>query len=297
MNYNQFKILVFLEKNNKNTKNSQRDISKSLNISLGTVNKVINDLKKINLIDEELFLTKAGLEALEPYRVKRAIFFAAGFGSRLRPITLNTPKPLVRVHNKRIIETLLDACVEAGIEDIVVVRGYLKDEFNILLNKYPNIKFVDNEFYSEQNNISSAYVAKDYLCNCYILESDLYLTDSNLIQKYEYNTNYLGKYVEKTDDWCFETKNKKIIRYKHGGNNCHHMYGVFHLTEEDSIKFKRDLEDFYNNVPGAKDCFYDDIALNYYKDKYDVVVRECEDGIVEIDSFNELKEIDSAYNI
>ena len=296
MKYNQFKILVFLEEN-KNKKNSQRDISKSLNISLGTVNKVIDELKNLGFIDDKLFLTVAGLDALEPYRVKRAIFFAAGFGSRLRPITLNTPKPLVRVHNVRIIETLLDACKKAEIDDIIIVRGYLKDEFNILLNKYPNIKFIDNVFYNEQNNISSAYVAKDYFCNCYILESDLYLTDSSLIQKYEYNTNYLGKYVEKTDDWCFETKNKKILKYKRGGTNCYHMYGILHLTEEDSIKLKKDIDYFYNNVPGAKDCFYDDIALNYYKDKYDVMVRECNGGVVEIDSFNELKEIDSAYNV
>lgn len=44
-------------------------------------------------------ITDTGFAALEPYRVKRAIFIAAGFGSRLVPITLNTPKPLVRVHN------------------------------------------------------------------------------------------------------------------------------------------------------------------------------------------------------
>ena len=56
--------------------------------------------------------TPAGAEAMEPYRVKRAVFLAAGSGSRLAPSTLNTPKPLVRVHGKRIIDTLLDACAK-----------------------------------------------------------------------------------------------------------------------------------------------------------------------------------------
>ena len=82
-------------------------------------------------------VTLKGYEVLEPYRVKKAIFLAAGFGSRMVPITLNTPKPLVLVHGKRIIETLLDAVVEAGIEDITIVRGYLGEQFDVLLHKYP----------------------------------------------------------------------------------------------------------------------------------------------------------------
>ena len=67
------------------------------------------------------------MDALEPYRVKRAVVIAAGFGTRMVPITLNTPKPLVRVHGKRIIDTLLDAVAEAGIPEIVLVRGYLEN--------------------------------------------------------------------------------------------------------------------------------------------------------------------------
>jgi NDP-sugar pyrophosphorylase family protein len=62
---------------------------------------------------------------MEPHKAKRAVFIAAGFGTRLVPITLNTPKPLVRVHGERIIDSLIDACLEAGIEEIYIVRGYL----------------------------------------------------------------------------------------------------------------------------------------------------------------------------
>ena len=75
-------------------------------------------------------LTDAGLAALEPYRVRRMVVLAAGFGSRLRPVTLRTPKPLVRVNGRRIIDSLLDAACAAGIEDIVLVRGYLGGQFD-----------------------------------------------------------------------------------------------------------------------------------------------------------------------
>lgn len=105
-------------------------------------------------------ITDTGFAALEPYRVKRAIFIAAGFGSRLVPITLNTPKPLVRVHGVRIIDSLLGAVSAAGIEEVWLVRGYLGERFDQLLYKYPNIRFIENPLFNDANNISSMVAAR-----------------------------------------------------------------------------------------------------------------------------------------
>ena len=183
----QFDVLVTIEQNKK-SKYTQRDISSDTNISVGLVNKIINELFNAGYIDSDSKITENGLKALEPYKVKRAIFLAAGFGSRLVPITLNTPKPLVMVHGKRIIETLLDAVVKAEIPEIIIVRGYLGEQFEILLHKYPNIKFIENDLYNQANNISSAYLVKDLLENSYVLESDLLLSNPKLIRKYEYSS-------------------------------------------------------------------------------------------------------------
>jgi len=295
---NQFEVLVYIEKNN-NQKISQREIASSTTLALGTVNKVMFELIQLDLIDivdEKTFITNKGYEVLEPYRVKRAIFLAAGFGSRLVPITLNTPKPLIMVHGKKIIETLLDAVVKAGIQEIILVRGYLKDQFDILLKKYPNIKFIDNDSYNEANNISSAYLVKDYMTNSYIFESDLYLYNENLIRKYEYTSNYLGRYVDKTDDWCFEIKNNIIFKLKQGGINCYHMYGISYFNEEAALKFKNDVEELYLNIPGGKEKYWDQVHLDVFRKNYRFEVRECTiNDITEIDTFNELKEIDSIY--
>ena len=121
---------------------------------------------------------------MEPYKVKRAVFIAAGFGTRLVPITLNTPKPLVRVHGERIIDSLIDACLEAGIEEIYIVRGYLAEQFDQLLYKYPMIRFLENPLYNEANNISSALVARYLLSNAYVFEADLLLYNPKIIRKY-----------------------------------------------------------------------------------------------------------------
>lgn len=293
LTYNEFLILTKIEKENK--KLSQRDLSKLTDLSLGTVNKTVTELLSKELIDSNYMITEKGINSLEPYRVRRAIFLAAGFGSRMVPITLNTPKPMVIVNGKRIIETLLDAVVDAEIPEIIIVTGYLSEQFELLLKKYPNIKFVYNEMYNEANNISSAYLVRDKFANSYVLESDLLLYNKDLIRKYEYQSNFLGKYVERTDDWCLETKNGIITKEKVGGYNCYQMLGISYYDENDAVKMKDDIEYVYNS-PGGKEKYWEQVFLDICKKNYQIYVRECHEGdIIEIDTFNELKQIDKSY--
>ena len=294
LSYNEFLVLTAIEKIKISC--SQRNLAELTDLSLGTINNVVSNLFKNGLIDDSNLITDEGLKALEPYMVKRAIFLAAGFGSRMVPITLNTPKPMVIVNGKRIIEALLDAVVEAGIKEIIIVTGYLSEQFELLLKKYPNIKFVYNEKYNEANNISSAYLVRDKFANAYVLESDLLLYNKNLIRKYEYQSNFLGKYVSVTDDWCLEVKNGMIVKEKVGGYNCYQMLGISYYDASDAIKMEKDLEMVYKS-PGGKEKYWEQVFLDICKKNYQIAVRECYEGdIVEIDTFNELKEIDKSYD-
>ncbi len=276
---------------------SQRDLAERCGYSLGTVNKTVKEMVENGLTDGKK-ITQKGIDALEPYRVKRAIFLAAGFGSRLVPITLNTPKPLIRVNGKRMIETLIDAVIAAEIPEIVIVRGYLSEQFDQLLYKYPNIKFVENPAYNESNNISSAMCIRYLFQNAYVLESDLILNNPKLIRKYEYQSNFLGIPVEISDDWCFTTDTNGIITSQSiGGRNCHQMVGISYWNQEDGSKLAEDIEAVYNS-PGGRERYWEQTALVYKKDNYKVAVRECSfDDIIEIDTFNELKKIDKTYSV
>lgn len=288
----QFDVLTYLER--KKEKSNQRDIADSLGISLGSVNRTVAGLVDAGYLSGYA-LTQAGYQALEPYRVKRAVFLAAGFGSRLVPITLNTPKPLVRVHGVRMIDTLLDAVVAAGIEDIVIVRGYLGEQFDQLLYKYPTIRFVENPLYNEANNIASAVCARELLQNAYVFEADLILYNKDLVQKYQYTTNYLGVPVETTDDWCFETKNRIITKLSIGGTNCHHMFGISYWNAEDGAKMAEDILKVFQ-MPGGWERYWDQVALEYCIKNYQVEVRECTfEDIVEIDTYKDLKQRDATY--
>ncbi len=293
LNKKQFDILSNTYENGQLT---QRALAAKTKMSLGAVNKTLSGLIDEGLIDSN-GITEKGLSELEPYRVKRAIFIAAGFGSRLVPITLNTPKPLVRVKGKRMIETLLDAVVAAGIEEIYVIRGYLSEQFDQLLYKYPNIKFIENPAYNEANNISSAMCARYLLQNAYVFEADLLLYNPELVTKYQYSTNYLGVPVEVTDDWCFTVKNDYITGLSVGGTNCYHMFGVSYWNSEDGAKLAGHIEKVYNS-PGGKERYWDQVALDHFASEYKIMIRECSfDDIVEIDTFKELKAIDRTYDV
>ena len=133
--------------------------------------------------------------------------------------------------------------------------------------------------------------------NAYVLESDLILYNKNLIRNYEYQSNFLGKYVDVTDDWCLETKNGIITKEKIGGYNCYQMYGISYYSSEDAKKMKIDLENVYNS-PGGKEKYWEQVFLDVYKNHYQIAIRECYDGdIIEIDTFNELKQIDKTYDV
>lgn len=275
---------------------SQRGFSKKTGLSVGTINATILQLEEKGLLADGM-ITQAGLEALEPYRVKRAIFIAAGFGSRMVPITLNTPKPLVRVKGERIIDSILDAVVAAGIEDIVVVRGYLSEQFDQLLYKYPNIKFVENPAYNEANNISSAMCIRYLLGNSYVCEGDILLHNPKIIQKYQYQSNYCGIKVDRTDDWCLFENKGRITGVAVGGENCHQMMGISYWTEDDGKRLGDCIKKVYE-MPGGKERYWDQVALQYFVDDFDIAIRECSaEDFIEIDTFNELKAIDSVYDV
>lgn len=289
----QFDLLVSLERNGKQT---QRALANDAGMSLGGVNKTLTALIEEGYVADGL-ITPKGLEALEPYRVKRAVFIAAGFGSRLVPITLNTPKPLVRVKGKRMIETLLDAVVAAGIEEIYLIRGYLGEQFDQLLYKYPTIRFIENPAYNEANNISSAMCARYLLANAYVFEADLLLYKPSLITKYQYESNYLGVPVKMTDDWCFTSKNGYITGLGVGGTDCHHMFGVSYWSAEDGARLAEHIEQVYHS-PGGKERYWDQVALEYFASEYRIAIRECSfEDIVEVDTYRELKQLDETYRV
>ena len=294
---NQFDMLTYLEKNGRQ-RGEPGQLAERLGVSAGKDEKLIRELDElnyINILQDGVEISEKGLKALEPYRVRKAIILAAGFGSRLAPVTLDTPKPLVRIKGVRILDTLLDALIGKGITNITIVRGYKKEQFDELLEKYPGLSFIDNPEYNVTNNISSAVAALDRIDRCYICEADLWISNPDVINKYEYRSNYLGTKVAETEDWCLTVRNGVITDYQRGGTDCYQAYGISYWNSEDAEKLKTDLMRVYHARAG-KENLWEMVPLKIARKNYSLEIRECKPSdITEIDNFSELVAVDPSY--
>ena len=291
-----FDLLVYIENCQGKLWNADEATS-VMHIEKESIEKCYRILLEEEYINSEevMKVTEKGYEYLEPYRVKRAVLLAAGFGSRMQPVTLETPKPLVNVNGKVIIETLIAALEDKGIEDITIVTGYLEEKFDGLKSKYPDIKFVHNGRYSEENNISSAILVKDLYGGAYVMDADLLLKNKDIIRKYEKYSNYLGIWVDETDDWRLEITDNRVTGMSQGGRDTYLMVGLSYWTQEDGKSFSEDIEALYSREEG-KQMYWDDVVLTAFNEHYNIIARPCTlDDITEIDSIKELAEIDSSY--
>lgn len=223
-----------------------------------------------------------------------AILMASGLGSRMRPLTNDTPKPLITVLGKPMIETVIDGLRQNGVGDIYVVVGYLGEQFDYLTEKYERLSVISNSDYEEVNNISSVYYARDVLKkgDCFICEADLYVSDSSLFEKQVEGSCYFGKMVKgHSEDWVFELDNEGYIkRVGKVGDDTYNMVGVSYLTEEDACILADCIEKTYG-TQGYEDMFWDDV-VNSNLDKLKLRVSPVTEGqIVEIDTVEELMHV------
>lgn len=297
MTYVEFLLLQYLVCADSASLSSIRRISDRLNISNYYVIRELEKFKKNGFITNNNKITKKGLEILEPYKVRKALILAAGFGSRLMPATKDRPKPMVTVNSRYIISTLLDSLLAAGVDDITIVRGYKKEKFEELLRSYPKLHFIDNDEYEKYNNISSAVLARDFFFGgCYLCEADLYITNPEVITPYQYQSNILGSWSIETDDWSFKMDDEGMISsYQKGNTYCWNYYGISYWTPEDCEKLNRDWSDVFAS-PKGKDVFWEQVPLQLRKDKYKVAIRPCrKQDIMEIDNYYELQQLDPSY--
>ena len=145
------------------------------------------------------------------HKVKRAIIMAAGIGKRMQPVTLNTPKPLVEVNGVRMIDTVISGLHNNGIYEIYVVVGYQKEKFSTLLSQYEGIKLIENPFYDRCNNISSLYVAREYLQEAIVLDGDQMIYNDSILSKEFEKSGYNAVRVDsETDEWLIQVHNNKV---------------------------------------------------------------------------------------
>ncbi len=112
----------------------------------------------------------------------KAIILAAGFGSRLMPLTKNQPKCMVEYKNKKIIDYEIQALKENNIDEICVVGGYLFDVLRTYINQsYDLVTFYKNENYDKTNMVQTLFCARDFLQKCIEDKQDLIISYADIV--------------------------------------------------------------------------------------------------------------------
>ncbi len=245
---------------------TQRELALAMDVSLGTANRLIRECIEQNLItaadDGHYQTAPEGMTLLEHYRVDGAVIIAAGFGSRFVPLTFETPKGLLEVFGERMIERQIRQLHEAGITDITIVVGYLKEKFEYLTDKF-GVKLLYNKEYSAKNTLATLYHARKAFQgrNMYLLSSDNWMRE-NMYHAYECGSWYSSVYQEQeTSEWCLSFNKKgKIQRVEIGGRGSWVMYGPVFLEREWSQHFFPVLEAYYS-LPGTEQFYWEHVYL------------------------------------
>lgn len=263
---------------------SQRDLAQMVGCAVGTVNKEIQNLQMSGFISEHKVTEKTKI-LLEAGRPRTAIILAAGFGMRMVPINFETPKAFLEVHGEKLIERQIRQLHEAGIHEIHIVVGFMKERFEYLIDQY-GVDLIVNPEYAVKNNLHSLYLARNYLTNSYIIPSDVWC-GNNPFRRKEICSWYMVSDRKVDSSGVRVNRQKELILSQNAGNA---MVGIAYLTGAVCTTLVKKLE-VYNENPKHDTDFWESVLVQ--KNHFSIPARVIPASTVaEINTYEQLRDFD-----
>jgi len=266
---------------------NQRSLAERTGCSLGAVNKNLHALKDDGYLDQDLKLTEKAHTELEERKTANAIILAAGFGMRMVPINLSTPKALLEVKGERLVERIIRQLHEAGITDITIVVGFMKESFEYLMDEY-GVDLVVNEAYSGRNNLHSLALVSERIRQTYIIPCDLWC-EKNPFSEYEFYSWYMVSDQSDPESVVRVNRKSELVRVSEEapGNR---MIGISYLMGLEASAVRDRLKQM-DNAKHAEDFWEETL---FQKDRMILQSRLVNTAdVVEINTYEQLRELDA----
>ena len=267
---------------------NQRILAAQTGHSLGIVNRSIKELISEGYLDEEIRPTEKALREAKEKAPKNAIILAAGFGMRMVPINTETPKGLLEIKGERLIERTIRQLHEVGITEIYVVVGFMKEQYEYLIDEY-GVDLIVAPDYASKNNLHSLKTAADHLSNSYIIPCDIWCEKNPYSRNELYSWYMVSDLVDDDSTVRVNRKQELVVQKEQAGGNA--MIGICYLLETEAEIVRERLEEL------GRDSRYDGAFWEetlYRKDRMIVTARVVHAAdAVEINTYEQLREIDS----
>ncbi len=287
MNNQELNILSILLQNNFTT---QRYLSEASGYSLGVVNRSLKSLIADGYLDAHSMPTDKAYSAFNAKRTKSAVILAAGFGMRMVPINTETPKGLLEVKGEVLIERTIRQLKDAGINDIFVVVGFMKEKYEYLIDKF-GVTLMVNPHYATKNNLHSLKYTLPYISNTYIIPCDIYCKE-NPYNRYEPYSWYMVS--DKADAESTVRVNRKMQLVYTNSQDGNYMLGISYIASSEADFFKQNVAALCQSVINDNAFWEDALCQNGTFITLANVVSS--DSVIEINTYEQLREIDENSN-
>lgn len=221
-------------------------------------------------------------------QTKNAIILAAGFGMRMVPINTMYTKGMLKVNGEPLIERLICQLRDADVKDISIVVGFMKEEYEYLIDKY-DARLIVNSEYLEKNNLYSLWLAKEKLKRTFIVPCDIWCKENPFINASEESWYMVSDMV--VDESVFRVNRRReisVTSLQKAGNG---MIGIAYLTQDDSEKLRNNLCSMVDSGEHDND-FWEDALISEKKFALPARVVSASDA-VEINTYEQLRDLDA----
>ena len=271
-----------------NAIHNQRELADLSGYSLGLVNREIKKLRELKLVDEEFRMTSKAKTLFKKNKPKNAVILAAGFGMRMVPINTETPKGLLEVKNEPLIERLIKQLQEVGVSDITVVVGFMKEQYEYLIDDF-QVKLAVNPDYATKNNLYSLQRVAGILGNTYIVPCDLWCEENPFEEDELYSWYLMGH--EEVEQSYFRVNKKQEIIISEKRRKGNRPYGICYLADKEAKVVAKQLNIAAEEKRHEKSFW--EVTLEDKDRKYIVYPKMIDDKkIAEINTYEQLREID-----